>query len=169
MTNQFFTKLENSKLYLIRKDGDQGPALTITNKLSESYLDTMDDGTLNPLVEYANDLQNQIDRGGVCFTLVGSDNFITFTDDHFPMLEGGVYLKNVNINNPYLKNVKLVNVDIQHSESTTIHFTKIDGLLYEDPALVHLLSCYVDVDNQLVGKWGRAFRFFLNRFIPESV
>lgn len=169
MSNQFITKIENGVLILVRDIKDTVPALTIINKLSESYLDTMDEGTLNPLVEYANDLQEQIDNGQVCFTLVGQNNFITFTDNNFPLLEGGVYLKDVNINNPYLKNVKLVNVDIRRAESTTIHFTKIDGLLYEDPALVHLLSCYVDSDNQLVGKWGRAFRFFLNQFMPEAV
>lgn len=142
MTATYATKLENNQLIVERDDGLA--TLRIINRLSESYIDNMDDNTLSPLVEYANDLQASIDNGRLTLTLIGTDNVITFPDDDRPILEGGVYLSNVQLNNPFLKNCKLTDVNIPNSEDLTMHFCKVNGLFMETHEVIHMVCCYIN-------------------------
>ena len=166
MQNKYTTKIENGKLVVTRDDGLA--TLKVINRLTVAFIDNMTEDTLDPLVEFANDLQSKIDNGRVCLTLVGHDNVITFYDDDQPILEGGVYLKNVQINNPYLTNSKLVDVDLQKAEQVTVRYSKIDGLFMETAEPIFMVSCYVNDKFGLELQKNKSYRFLMNKFAENN-
>lgn len=136
------TKFESNQLVVSRDDGLA--SLRIIIKLSQSFIDNMDDSTPNPLIDFANNFQEKLDTGRLCLTLVGHDNVITFLDNNAPILEGGVYLSNVQLNNPFLRDCKLTDVDLQNTEDLTMHFCKVNGLFMETTEVIHMVCCYID-------------------------
>lgn len=162
MQTEYTTKIENNQL-IVSRDGGLA-TLRIINRLSEAFVDNMTEETPNPLVEFANDLQSSIDNGRLCLTLVGHDNVITFSDEDHPILEGGVYLQNVQINNPYLTNCKLVDVDLKNSIQVTARYSKINGLFMETLEPVFMVSCYVNDKFGLDLQKNKPYRFLMNKF-----
>lgn len=161
MQNKYTTKIENNQLIVSRDEGIA--TLRVINRLSGVFVDNMTEDALNPLVEFANDLQSKIDNGRLCLTLVGHDNVITFSDDDHPILEGGVYLNNVQINNPYLENCKLVDVDLQNCMNTTIRYSKINGLYMSCLEPIRLISCYVNDKFGLDLQKNKPYSFLMNK------
>jgi len=164
MTATYATKLENNQLIIERNDGLA--TLRIIHRPSQAYIDNLDDSTLNPLVELANDIQASIDNSRLTLTLIGTDNVITFADNDAPILEGGVHLKNVQLNNPYLKNCKLVDVDLQHTKNLTMHFCKVDGLFMETEERIHMVCCYIN-DKHGLENTKSPLQFLMNKHVGQ--
>lgn len=149
------------------EDKNTGGSLTIKHGLSQAWVDNMSDDTLDPLVELANDLNDALEKGNVSFTLIGNDNLVTFNDDNFPIFEGGIMLKNTQINQPYLKNCKLFDVDLQKSLNVTIHYSKVDQLFMECLEPIHMVSCYVNDRFGLELVRNKPYRFLMNKTVAE--
>lgn len=125
-------------------DTNTDGSLTIRHSVTQAWAESISDDTMDPLVELANELTDKLDKGNLSLTLIGNDNFITFKDDDAPILEGGLTLRNVTLNSPYLKNSELFDVNLPNSLSVTIHSSKIDQLFMETTTEIHMTCCYID-------------------------
>ncbi|QZA70532.1 hypothetical protein AH04_47 [Erwinia phage AH04] len=149
------------------EDHNTGGSLLIKHSVSEAWAEAIDDNTDNPLVELANGLNGVLESGKLSLTLIGNDNLITFKDDDAPILEGGVLLRNIKLNSPYLRNCKLTDVDIPNADNVTIHFSKVDGLYMETTNRIHMVSCYIDDKHGLDNVTKLPLHFLMNKRTGE--
>lgn len=164
MPNMFRTKIESGVLKVWDTNGNG--YLQVVNRLSARRLKSMDDTASDPLVDFANDLQANLDSGRFLLTLIGSDNTIYFTDSDIPVFEGGVTLHNVILSNPYLKNCSLEDVQIPYADDLVIHFSKLRDVKINTSESVYMMSCYVDDGIKLPEVKG-SFKFCLNKQITD--
>lgn len=130
---------------LIRDNLTEG-CLHITNQLSEEYLNNLGDNDLNPLVDFCNDLQEEIDNHKVSLELLGDDNFITFPDTDVPVLQGTVSLRNVNLYNPFINNSIMENVMVTNVEGCIFSHCDITGFThnFKNSEDLHLSHCFIN-------------------------
>lgn len=144
MTSRYTVTI-NAHHCLIRDNLTEG-CLHITNQLSEEYLDNLGDNDLNPLVDFVNDLQEEISNHRVSLELIGNDNFITFPDTDTPVFQGTVSLKDVKLYNPFIKNSVLESVKVANVQSCIFSHCDITGFThnFENSADLHLSHCYIN-------------------------
>lgn len=90
--SRFKTHLDTAKRSIIVIDTETDNKLHITQKQSTSHwgsLELLDEE--DQLVTYANDLQSDLDNAQIALQLFG-DSYITFDDNNFPSLFGGIKL-----------------------------------------------------------------------------
>lgn len=150
------------------EDLNTGGELIIRHSVTEPHVRIMLEDEIDPLVEYANELQESIDKGKVAFTLIGKDNFINFIDDETPIFEGGVSLNNIHLTNPFLKDCALVNIDILGCKDVTIISSDIDGFYINIDVPLYIKCCYVNDQFGLDYKHNQRGQYLMNKFIPEE-
>lgn len=130
--SRYTQNLDTSRRTLVLIDKETESKLTITQHLTEAFFEKLgeDDNGIDELVEFANDLANDLSTGVLALELFG-DSEIYFDDDKFPRLSGGIYLRKCEINNPDLLNVRLTNLYIPDAESFRCMYSTIDDLNWE--------------------------------------
>lgn len=150
------------------EDHNTGGSLLIRHSVTEAWLERIQYvETLDPLVELANELNGKLEHGNLSLILIGNDNLITFKDDDAPILEGGLTLRNVKLNCPYLKNSELFDVDLSNSLNVTIHSSKVDQLFLETQEPIHMTCCYVDDKFGLETVTRLPLQFLMNKHVGQ--
>lgn len=149
------------------EDHNTGGSLLIKHSVSPAWAESISDDTSDPLVDLANNLNESLEKGNLALTLIGNDNVITFKDDDAPILEGGLTLRNVKLNCPYLKNSELFDVDLSNSLNVTIHSSKVDELFLETLEPVHMTCCYIDDKFGLETVTRLPLQFLMNKHVGQ--
>jgi hypothetical protein len=146
-------------------DNNTGGTLVIRHNQSDDYLEHLSEDDLNPIIELANDLEEAFEKDTLALVLVGCENFMTFDDDDFVIMEGGIQLQDVSISNPYLRNVKLSNVDISCSPDLMITESELTDMELNLEEEIVIRCCYVDKDVQLPWIQGESYLFRANQLM----
>ncbi|QBZ70852.1 hypothetical protein pETSU_271 [Edwardsiella phage pEt-SU] len=142
--SRFKTQLDTVLRNLIVIDTETENKLIITQKQSTSHwgsLELLDEE--DRLVTFANDIQNDLDTGVLALELFG-DSTITFDDNNYPNLSGGVYLRNCHLHNPGLTNVRLQDVIVTNTISLTLSYSTIDEFKWEHTEKLHISHCFIN-------------------------
>lgn len=142
--SRFTTTLDTCLRTLIVIDTETDNTLQIKQEISDNYFENLSDSDTDRLVEFANDFQDDLTNGQIALELKSNVNILTFKDNDFPHLAGGVALRNCVINNPNLINVDLWNVHILKSKRTAITQSTIEGLNWDSHAPVTISHCFVN-------------------------
>jgi hypothetical protein len=148
-------------------DTNTDGSLLIRHSVTQAWAESITDDTMDPLVELANELTDKLDKGKLSLTLIGNDNLITFKDDDAPILEGGLTLRNVKLNCPYLNNSELFDVNLANSLNVTIHSSKVDQLFLETLEPIHMTCCYVDDKFGLETVTRLPLQFLMNKHVGQ--
>lgn len=142
--SRFKTTLDTVKRNLIVVDSETGNKLTITQIQSTSHwgsLELLDEE--DRLVTFANDLAGDMESGVLALELFG-DSTITFDDNNYPNLYGGVYLRNCSLHNPDLTNVRLQDVTVVNTIGVTLSYSTIDEFKWEHKEKLHISHCFIN-------------------------
>lgn len=94
------------------------------------------------LVSYANDLQDDLNNAQLALMLYG-DSFITFDDNNFPSLYGGVKLHNVKVHNPNFRDVDLRNFEAICCDQLVVVSTTAENVEWPHGSLLRLSHCFI--------------------------
>lgn len=142
--SRFKTTLDTCLRTLIVTDTETDSKLHIKQIQSTSHwgsLELLDEE--DQLVSYANDLQADLDNGQIALMLYG-DSHITFDDNNFPALFGGVKLYNVKVHNPNFRNVDLKNFEAVCSDECIVVSTTAEDFEWPHGSKLHLSHCYIN-------------------------
>lgn len=142
--SRFKTNLDTVQRSVVVIDSETGNKLTIIQKQSTDYrgrLELLDEE--DQLVTFANDLQGDMDSSVLALELFG-DSIITFDDNNYPRLSGGVYLRKCELHNPELTNVRLMEVTATSCEQLTISYSNVDELFWQFKEKLHISHCFVN-------------------------
>lgn len=142
--SRFKTTLDTTLRTLIVTDTETDSKLHIKQNQSTSHrgsLELLDEE--DQLVTYANDLQSDLDNGQIALQLYG-DSFITFDDNSFPSLFGGVKLRGVEVNNPNFRNVDLKEFKAPWSDECIVSNSTIDELCWIHKNKLHISHCFIN-------------------------
>lgn len=133
------TKLRTLKVTDTETDG----TLEIKQNIPFSYFDNIGEGDVDRFVEFANDLADDLSKGTIALELYG-ENVIEFNNEDFPILTGGIYLKNCILSNPRLINVHLTNFDASCADELIVSFTTAEHFEWVHGSKLHLSHCFIN-------------------------
>ncbi|KAB3419282.1 hypothetical protein F9Z84_07200 [Escherichia coli] len=142
--SRFKTQLDTVLRNVIVIDTETENKLTITQKQSTSHwgsLELLDEE--DRLVTFANDLQDDLNNGQIALELFG-DSTITFDDNNYPQLSGGIYLRKCELHNPELINVRLTEVTATSCERLIVSYSTIDELFWRFNEKLHISHCFIN-------------------------
>lgn len=117
--------------------------LTFKQDCSEHYFENISEGDTDRLVEFANDFQQDLAEGRIALRL-DHENTITFNDNDFPILEGGIRFKNTHLKSGNIVNANLNDVEIRNSKNIVISNCTVEDLHVEMEESVNLSHCYIN-------------------------
>lgn len=140
-----YTISVNSPMCVIT-DNHTGGTLKIQQVLTEEYMDKMSESDLNPLIEFVNDLQEELDKNNLALNLIGNENQFVYFDDRTPILEGGITLKKVYLVNPFLANSDLRNVFVNKVEESHFSHSTVADFKHEIEGTerLHISHCFIN-------------------------
>lgn len=141
--NNFEHVLDTVKRTLTLKDKRHHSTLVFRQDQSQEYLDATDFDDTDRLVEFANELMEDLANGNIHLRFWG-ENLITWDDDKFPELQGSNQLENCTIDNPRLHNTALKNVKIPNAGNTNISYSNIFGLEHNFGGDIYICYCIVN-------------------------
>lgn len=142
--SRFKTHLDTAKRSIIVIDTETDNKLHIRQQQSTAHwgsLELLDEE--DQLVTYANDLQSDLDNAQIALQLFG-DSYITFDDNKFPSLFGGIKLRNVKVHNPNFNNVDLRDFEAICSDECIISNSTIDELEWPHGSKLHISHCFIN-------------------------
>lgn len=117
--------------------------LIITQEHRPEYFDNIGEDDTDGLVEFANDLGESLTNGDIALDLQG-DSTITFYESEYPVLRGGVYLRDCQLSNPYLYNVSLFDVKVPFCDKFTVNSSTIEHLEWSFSDKVTISHCFIN-------------------------
>ncbi|AEV89478.1 hypothetical protein OBP_041 [Pseudomonas phage OBP] len=139
--SRFKTELDTVKRTITITGDENDGTLVIRQQCYPGYFDN--ESECDRLVEYANDLQGDLNEGRIALQLVG-ENSIVFTDNNFPVMDSGIYLKSSDLSNPRLSNVHLTFFDAVCSEECIVTNSTISDFEWPHGNKIHLSHCFIN-------------------------
>ena len=142
--SRYVQNLDTVRRTLVLIDKETESKLTITQHMSEAFFEKLgENDDTDELVEFANDLANDLTTGVLALELFG-DSEIYFDDTKFPRLAGGVFLRNCKINNPDLFNCRLANVDAVNPEKFHVMYSTVEDFDWAYVAPITISHCFTN-------------------------
>lgn len=141
--DMFNQALDTNKRTFTLTDKSTGATLVFRQDQSQEYLDAADFDDTDRLVEFVNDLVEDLTKGVIHLRFWG-ENLLTWDDDKFPCLQGSIQLENCTIDNPRLHNAVLKNVKIPNAGNTNISYSNIFGLEHNFAGDIYICYCIVN-------------------------
>lgn len=168
---RFKTTLDSVKRTLTILNIESQFKLTITHLCSDGYMNKiLDNECTDDLVEFANDLGGNLENSLLALELYG-DSEITFTDNNWPELSGGVYLDKCKLHNPSIRDSTLRSVNVSNAESFIVSNSTIEVLAWEHREKLHISHCFINERYNIVTKHmsPNSNEWFMNQPVAETL